>query len=106
SLLEERPNVGLAFTRAYIRTINTYFYGDYKSDPEMLEIQADAQEVPLDKVGEIPSYVFNWDLPAGVSDAIQDMFLEVGVLQYEEIIPEDSVVDRSFIEQAIGLERP
>ena len=32
NLLQRDPDAGVAFLRAYIRTVNTYFAGDYKAD--------------------------------------------------------------------------
>lgn len=102
-----RRDVAVAFTRAYIRTVNTYLAGDYKSDPDLLAKQSAALGVPQDKLDDIPSYVFNWDVPKGVSDEIQQLYLEVGdTVTYRKVIPESKVVDRSFVAETVGRERP
>ena len=38
SLLKDKPEVGQAFARAYIRTINTYFAGNYHQDDKVMAV--------------------------------------------------------------------
>jgi len=103
----KRRDVGVAFARAYIRTVNTYLAGDYKSDPALLVKQSAGLGVPGDKLDDTPSYVFNWDVPKGASDEIQQLYLGIGkTVTYREVIPESKVVDRSFVAEAVGRERP
>ena len=42
NLLVDNPEVGEAFVRAFMRTINTYYAGDYHSDPEVMDEIAEA----------------------------------------------------------------
>ena len=104
--LLDRPDVAAAFVRAYVRTINTYSSGDYKADAENLEIISAATGVEADAIARTPSFVFNWDVPTGMTDAHQEMFIELGESPYAEPIPEEELVDRSFVETAVGRERP
>jgi NitT/TauT family transport system substrate-binding protein len=103
-LLADRA-IGVAFARAYIRTINTYLTGDYKKDPQILADEAAAMGTDVDAIQDIPSWVPNWDVVPEVSTQLQEMFMEAGVLQYQDIIPSDEVVDRSFTSEAVGMER-
>lgn len=102
----ERRDVGLAFARAFIRTIDTYLAGDYKADPEALRTAADAIGLPVDQLGKTPSYHYSWDVSTGLTDRHQAMYQEAKILQYEDPIPEDRIVDRSFVAEAVGIERP
>ena len=103
----KRRDVGVAFARAYIRTVNTYLAGDYKADPDLIAKQSTGLGVPVDKLDDTPSYVFNWDVPKGASDEIQQFYLEIGkTVTYREVIPETKIVDRSYAAEAVGRERP
>lgn len=104
--LLDRPDVAAAFVRAYVRTVNTYFSGDYKADAENLEIISAATGVEPDAIARTPSFVFNWDVPTEMTDAHQEMFIDLGESPYATPLPEDELVDRSFVETAVGRERP
>lgn len=104
--LLDRPDVAAAFVRAYVRTVNTYFSGDYKADAENLEIISAATGVEADGIARTPSFVFNWDVPVGMTDAHQEMFIGLGESPYADPIPEAELVDRSYVAAAVGRERP
>ena len=64
-LLQDRKDIGDAFARAYIRTVNTYYQGDYHKDPKvMAEIQkftgqTDAVFGPL---AALDSLTMDWEM--------------------------------------------
>jgi NitT/TauT family transport system substrate-binding protein len=96
SLLEERPEVGEAFARAMIRTINTYLNGDYHADEEVVQAIADATDSTPETITRTPSLVFDWEIRAGTAERIQDLFIEMGVItEFDEPVSEDQVIDRS-----------
>jgi NitT/TauT family transport system substrate-binding protein len=106
SFLEGKPDVGVAFARAIIRTINTYYNGDYHSDPTVVaEIAKVTNQPDTSKITQVPSLVMDWELRKDTTTRIQDLFIKLGVItEYTTPVPEDKVVDRSFYLKALGKE--
>ena len=105
NLLEENPEAGAAFTRAVVRTINTYYAGDYHSDPVVMAAIAEATGVEVDRMTQVPSLVMDWEIREGTTDRVQDLFIELGVItEFTTPVPEDQIVDRSFYLEAVGAE--
>ena len=106
SFLQDRPEVGVAFTRAIIRTINTYFQGDYHADPEVLaEIAKVTNQPDTSRLEKTPSLVMDWELRGQTTDEMQKLFIDLGVItEFSEPVAEDKVVDRSFYERAVGYQ--
>jgi NitT/TauT family transport system substrate-binding protein len=103
SLLQDRPEVGVAFTRAIIRTINTYFDGDYHQDPEVMAEIAEVTGQDTSRLTQTPSLVMDWEIREGTTDDMQELFIDLGVItEFSEPVPEEVVVDRSFYEAAVG----
>jgi NitT/TauT family transport system substrate-binding protein len=103
SLLEERPEVGEAFNRAVIRTINTYLDGDYHADEEVVQAIAEATDSTPETITRTPSLVFDWEIREGTTQRIQELFLEMGVItEFDEPVPEEEIVDRQLYLQAVG----
>jgi len=103
NLLEDHPEVGEAFVRAYLRTINTYYDGDYHSNADVMNEIAAQTGQDVAKMTQVPSLVFDWEFREGTTDAIQQFFIDVGVItQFSEPVPEDQVIDRSFYWNAVG----
>jgi NitT/TauT family transport system substrate-binding protein len=102
NLLGDRRDAGEAFTRAVVRTINTSFAGDYKSDPTFVEELAGVIELPVEQLEQTPSLVMDWEIRSGTEQRVQEALINVGTLSYAEPLPEAEVVDRSFYEQAVG----
>jgi len=103
-LLHDEPAVGRALLRAYIRTINTTFAGDYKADRQLVEELAGLLDVPAETVAATPSLVFDWEIREGTSERSQDVWHDLDALSYEDTIAESDVVDRSFYEAVVGHE--
>lgn len=104
TMLQDKPEVGEAFVRAVIRTINTYFAGDYHSDPEVMQEIADVTNQPdTTKLTATPSLVMDWEIREPTTTSMQDLFIKLGVItDFSTPVPEEKVVDRSFYERAVG----
>jgi NitT/TauT family transport system substrate-binding protein len=107
NLLKDKPEVGQAFMRAYIRTINTYFNGNYHQDAKvMAEIQkwtgaTDAAQAELAK--QLP-LTFDWEIRKDTTTRIQSLFIDLGVLtDIKTPVAEDKLVDRSVYEKVLGV---
>jgi NitT/TauT family transport system substrate-binding protein len=101
-LLDEDRDVGLAYARAVIRTINTHLadgYGD-----ESVTALAQALGVDAGDVTEGPAPLFDWEMRAGTTDRIQDSLVVVGGVGYERPMGESDVVDRTVYRDAVGVE--
>lgn len=102
-LLEDSPEIGDAFTRAYIRTVNTYFDGDYHEDAEVMAEIAEVTGQSVEALTRVDSLVMDWEFREGTTTRIQEYLIGVGVITgYDTPVPEEDVVDRSFYERAVG----
>jgi NitT/TauT family transport system substrate-binding protein len=102
-LKNDRP-AGVAFFRAYVRTIDTYLQGDYKKNPSTLKALATDMQVPESTLTSYPSEVFDWLVPSGIALKLQSTYAsEPNVLTYTSKLPESKIVDRSLFQQALGV---
>jgi NitT/TauT family transport system substrate-binding protein len=105
NLLEDNREAGEAFVRAYIRTINTYYNGDYHANAEVMNEIAAQTGVTVDRMTQVPSLTFDWELREGTTTRVQEFFIKVGVITgFDTPVPEDKIVDRDFYLQAVGAE--
>jgi NitT/TauT family transport system substrate-binding protein len=105
-LLVDNPEIGDAFARAYIRTINTYFDGDYHNDPEVMAKIAELTQGDVSKLTQVPSLVMDWEFREGTTTRIQEYLIGVNVItDYKTPVDEDKVIDRSFYLRAVGAEK-
>jgi NitT/TauT family transport system substrate-binding protein len=103
TLLQDHPEVGVAFTRAVIRTINTYFNGDYHQNPTVLAEIAKVTNQPTTNLTRTPSLVMDWELRKDTTTRIQNLFIELGVItEFKKPVPESKLIDRSFYLKAVG----
>jgi NitT/TauT family transport system substrate-binding protein len=103
NLLQDHPDVGVAFTRAVIRTINTSFNGDYHQNPTVLAEIAKVTNQPTANLTRTPSLVMDWELRKDTATRIQELFIELGVItEFKKPVPESKIVDRSFYLKAVG----
>lgn len=102
SMLVDKPDVGEAFLRAVIRTINTYFAGDYHKNAETVAAIAKAIDQPVENVTRTPSLLMDWEIREGTTDRMQKLFIRLGVLQFKTPVPEKDVVDRGPYSRAVG----
>ena len=107
SLLVDKPEVGQAFLRAYIRTINTYFAGNYHQDDKvMAEIQKwtgatnEAQAV----LKGLDSLTFDWEIRKDTTTRIQQLFIDLGVItQFTTPVAESKIVDRTVADKVLAI---
>ena len=66
---------------------------------------SEALDVPVDRLAQTPSFVWDWDIPNGMVEGLQELFLDAGVADYEEPVPAEQVIDRSFVGEAVGIPR-
>lgn len=104
TLLEERPETGVAFARAYLRTINTWFRDDYKSDPEFLKYLAGVLGQPVETLKTSLSSIWDWEMRATTTDVLQAAMHTGGALTYKGIKPAEDLIDRRFYLTAIGAQ--
>ncbi|MDI2128043.1 ABC transporter substrate-binding protein [Yinghuangia seranimata] len=101
SLLDKNRAAGTAFARAMIRTVSTYFAGDYKADPAFVQELAQILGNKPELLAAVPSLVTDWEIRKGTVDKAEKMFVEGEVVQ-APALPEDKLVDRSFYAEAVG----
>lgn len=101
NLLKKDPDAGVALLRAYIRTVNTYFAGDYKADKAFAGELAELLKTDEDVLLATPSLRMDWEIRAGTTDRLQDAYRAAGVSEGDKV-PEEQVVDRELYEEAVG----
>lgn len=98
----DNRDVGLAFARAYIRTINTHLNGAYQSNPEVVAALVNQSGYPEGAFTGTGELTFDWELKQGTSTDAQSFYIEYESVEYSEPISEDDVYDRSIYLDAIG----
>jgi len=94
--------VGLAFTRAVVRTVNTYLADDYQQDDEVVAALAEETGLSVEDVQATPPWLFDWELRAATTERLQSTFVQLGAVIYEEEIPERDIVDRTLYRDAVA----
>jgi NitT/TauT family transport system substrate-binding protein len=105
-LLGADREVGLAYTRAVIRTIDTYLTGEYHDDEDVMATLARATGAGAEELAATPPLLFDWEIRSGTTDRLQDAMIGIGAVGYERPLPEDDVVDRGLALDALGLSAP
>lgn len=100
-LLNERPEVGAAFTRAIARTMRDYLQGDYKSNPQVVADLAEALQRTEEEIKATPSVKF--DLASGFDHAlytrVQELWIEIGgILSYDTPMDPSDVIAAEFVD--------
>ncbi|MFJ9416081.1 ABC transporter substrate-binding protein [Streptomyces sp. NPDC101227] len=101
NLLQRDPDAGVAFLRAYIRTVNTYFAGDYKADKAFTAELAKLLGVDAGVLASVPSLRMDWEIRKGTADRLQRAYRDAGVTKGAPL-PENKLVDRSLYGEAVG----
>ncbi|HQV57703.1 MAG TPA: hypothetical protein PKV27_06805 [Ilumatobacteraceae bacterium] len=102
-LLVDNPEIGDAFARAFLRTVNTYFNGDYHKDPAVMAKIAEATGQNPEQLSRVDSLVMDWEFRAKTTTEVQKLFIELGVItDWKTPVPEDKIIDRSFALRAVG----
>ena len=101
SLLNDDVDAGVALLRAYIRTVNTYFAGDYKKDPSFVAYLAKLLKTDEAVLKSTPSLTMDWEIRAGTTTRLQAAYKAAGVSK-GAALPESRTVNRSLYEEAVG----
>ncbi len=104
NFLTEDPDAGVALLRAYIRTVNTYFAGDYKADKAFVTELAKLLKTDEAVLRSTPSLRMDWEIRAGTTDRLQAAYEAAGVAEGDRV-PEGRAVDRRLYEEAVGHKR-
>jgi NitT/TauT family transport system substrate-binding protein len=103
SFLQDKPEVGVAFARAFIRTVNTYYQGDYHKDAAVMAEIAKTTGQPMTALTAVDSLVMDWEIRKDTTTRIQQLFIDLGVIvDWKTPVAEDKLVDRSFYMKAVG----
>ena len=102
ALVDDDRAVGVAFSRAIIRTINTYLADDYQDDDEVMSALAEATGRSVKQLRATPGWIFDWELRTGTAARIQTPLIGYGAVLYESELPESSIVDRTIYASALG----
>ena len=102
---KENPQAVRNYLIGYIRAIRDLNGGKIHDDPVALDIISKYTRVPVETLKEIPGPY--WD-PNGRLDRksirdVQQFFMETKAVQYSEPIPIDSIIDESYLEQALAV---
>jgi NitT/TauT family transport system substrate-binding protein len=101
TLLHDDVDAGVALLRAYIRTVNTYFAGDYKKDETFVTSLAKLLKTDPSVLRSTPSLRMDWEIRAGTTDRLQSAYRAAGVSEGAPV-PESKAVDRSLYAEAVG----
>ncbi|MEU9110853.1 ABC transporter substrate-binding protein [Streptomyces sp. NPDC048483] len=101
NLLHQDPDAGVAFLRAYIRTVNTYFAGDYKADKAFVTELAKLLKVDAGVLASVPPLRMDWEIRKGTAARLQKAYRDAGVTKGAPL-PENRIVDRSLYAEAVG----
>jgi NitT/TauT family transport system substrate-binding protein len=102
NLLQDRRNVGAAFARAMIRTINTYLTGDYHQNQQTMDAISNAINQPVATIQRTPPLQFDWEIRNGTAERVQKVFIDLGVLTFKKPVSDKKVFDRSLYLKAVG----
>jgi NitT/TauT family transport system substrate-binding protein len=94
--------VGLAYTRAIVRTINTYLTGDYRREDDVVDALAGALDVDGEVLRALPPVLFDWEVREGTLGRIEDALLALGGVTYDRPLDSTLLVDRTLATEAVG----
>ncbi|MER5520474.1 ABC transporter substrate-binding protein [Streptomyces sp. NPDC002763] len=101
TLLDDDVDAGVALLRAYIRTVDTYFAGDYKSDADFVTYLAKLLKTDPAILRSTPPLRMDWEIRAGTTTRLQSAYRAQGV-ESGDPLPESRTVDRALYEEAVG----
>lgn len=99
-----RP-VRAAFARAYVRTISTYFQGDYKRNPNTLNDLVRVSGSTAASILGTPSYVWDYVVRDDTLAKVQKMFRDQNALSYPKNLPLKKMLDRTVLTDALRPSR-
>lgn len=98
----DRREAGEAFVRAYIRAINTYLPPDYQDDAEVMAALAEETGAPIESLETTPGLYFDWEMRTNTSQNAQQYYIEFDTVEYEDVLTDEQVMDRSMYEAVVG----
>ncbi|WP_046731134.1 ABC transporter substrate-binding protein [Streptomyces humi] len=101
TLLNDDVDAGVALLRAYIRTVDTYFAGDYKADGTFVAYLAKLLKTDPAILRATPPMRMDWEIRAGTTTRLQAAYRAQGV-ESGSPLPESRTVDRALYEEAVG----
>ncbi|MFB7499577.1 ABC transporter substrate-binding protein [Streptomyces sp. NPDC056161] len=101
ALLQDDVDAGVALLRAYIRTVDTYFTGDYKKDPDFVAYLAKLLKTDPTVLESTPSLRMDWEIRSNTVARLQSAYRAQGVAEGTDL-PESETVDRALYEEAVG----
>ncbi|WP_405869497.1 MULTISPECIES: ABC transporter substrate-binding protein [unclassified Streptomyces] len=101
TLLHDDVDAGVALLRAYIRTVNTYFASDYKTDATFVTYLSKLLKIDKSILRATPSLRMDWEIRKGTTTRLQSAYRAQGATQ-GVALPESKTVDRALYEEAVG----
>jgi NitT/TauT family transport system substrate-binding protein len=106
-LLNEDREIGLAVTRAIMRTQMTYLQGEYTQNPEVADFMVEKVGITRDQLDDWSHLYWNpeFDLAVDTIVDVQDYFFALGdVLSYpeDERLTADDMFDTSILEELLA----
>ncbi len=98
----DRCEVITAILRAMERTIQTHLQPGYKDDPETIALLAETLQIPEEAVAGNEELLFTQRVPAGEMTEFQDALVDIGLLPEADRVPEDQLVDMSYLDGIDG----
>lgn len=104
SFIEDDSEAAKAVIRALARTNRDYLQGDYHADDEVALAMSEVFAIPVDSLRQTEPLVFDPDLGLDVKaiDALQSLWIDVGVLDLDQPVSIDRLTDHSIVDQALG----
>ncbi|MFJ5178972.1 ABC transporter substrate-binding protein [Streptomyces griseoviridis] len=102
SLLRDDVDAGVALMRAYLRTVDTYFRADYKSDPAFVTYLSRLTKIDERTLRATPSLRVDWEIRAGTTGRLQKAYAAQGATGRARPLPESRTVDRGYYAEAVG----
>ena len=98
-LLRGEPEVGQAFIRALMRTIQTHLTADYKSNPEIAAALAKSLGLSESQIAGGAELDFTFEFDPTLQTAGQEIWIGYGdILSYDEPLSPDAYIDTRFTE--------
>ena len=98
-LLRTEPEVGQAFVRALMRTIQTYLSAGYKSNPTIVAALAKSLALSEAQVGAGNDLKFSFELDPTLPTNAQRIWIDLGdILSYSDPLAPEAYIDSRFVE--------
>jgi len=96
-LLREEPEVGQAFIRALMRTIQTHLTAGYKSNPEIVAALAKSLGLSESQIAGGNELEFAFEFEPTLQTAAQEIWIGFGdIVSYDEPLAPDAYIDTRF----------